>query len=385
MITHGGRTDLKLVGSFAKPPFDLEANITMTIEELQSTSKYAMTSIWDACNGQQPAIEKILRRAGLEQLGLHNAGNDAVAQLAAEVKIALKEYRERPEHSAEDTEDEECDVESQLDEEQGGDNEEQVTFQAGLYDVLADLEEHEEDQEVTAGEVIDYYDVDYYHEYDPPPEDFEPTGTLLSRLSQHLKAQQPQVIIGTLLHCTRCGSDEHPIDQCNTPTRFIECKRCLKRGQHITLHCPSNRGKGANDEFLEARRRSNYDYYWKVDHRRGVSHRPYVPLAATNLTEADNIFDGEGSRAAVKKFEAQLAFQKSMRDTKAFPALTPAPAPVFVSRTSSPTSSTSTSTSRGNSPTSESSGSNASQQTVVSVESSASMWAKVKIQNHKPF
>ena len=362
VITQGGdTTDFKLLGDFAKPAFDAKAKVpNLTTEELQETSKDAMSAIYKACGGRKPFIETILKHVGLERLELHNAGNDAVAQLAAAVKLSLKEYRERPLQADEPEEEMEVGepIEGPIEE-----MTEEMNFKAGVYDVLADLADIEEQVHCEDNEVEDK-SVQAIVE-----ESIEPTGTLLTQLSQHLQSRPQTASVGSLDHCTRCGSDAHPRQQCDHKG-FIECKRCLKRWHHVTLHCPFRGGRDS-DEWLENRRRSNYNHYWELDQQHGRRHKAYVSLRELNLTENDNIFEGQKSRAAMAKLEEELAFQATMRGRAAFPELAPTLA-AFPS-------------SRNPSPTSDESVSSVAEQKAASRELSASMWAKVKIPNHKAF
>lgn len=303
VITHGGDNhDFNVIADFAKPKFVFKAAIPMETEDLQSMSKHAIHTIYTACKGRSPSIECILQRVGLERLMLHNAGNDAVAQLAAGVKLALMKYRNRPEVEEEDEDDTEDEEDAHMD------------FKAGRFDILADLVESEPKQDPST--LPDY---DYYHELPPPPEIFEPETCLLSQLSTHGKAQPAFPVVGSHVHCFKCGADDHVTKDCAL-RGFYECKRCLKRNGHIIKHCPY---RGGQDGRLENIRYDNYSKNWEHDRKRGKMHQPYVPLAQTDLTDMDNIFESEESRAAVAALEAQLAFEKTIGDVRAFPTLTP--------------------------------------------------------------
>ncbi|KIW05157.1 uncharacterized protein PV09_03708 [Verruconis gallopava] len=278
MITQGGTHDLTNLGKFAKPKFNFtEVVPNMTLEELQITARNASMSIFAACNGQRPSIEKITRGVGLECLLLHNAGNDAVTQLACNIKLALQEYRERTTLSEQQ---EEAEM-SQNDESQNAKglagqahSEGYALFKPNFYHLLEDEADLVKDDSSSNAEL-----------QDDSKQQEDDALRLMYKLSGYLKDMPSQPIVGWI----------------------------------VTANPSSNSGRV--EDRLELTRLKNYQNSWAKDVSRGRTPKPYIPLAQTNLSEKDHVLESEEGRAAISAARQEAALAKALQDAQSFPAL----------------------------------------------------------------
>jgi hypothetical protein len=234
---------------------------------------------------------------------LHNAGNDAMAQLSALVMLALTEWRQRyakqnlynPDEDDEDWPEEELVVAEQyVEEEYTGHAEQEEYLASHEYN---DQEQEEAEQSAGANET-DADDNEQDNENDQDGADSE--QGLLTQVSNVLRARPPALLVGTNHHCIKCDSNKHDRKGCKA-RMFIECQRCFRRGHHVTKHCSIY-----NDEFLEKKRRENWEYNWHRDLKNGFEPKRYVKLEDSELTRWDNIFETDTPRFN-RRAEAEAA------------------------------------------------------------------------------
>ena len=120
---------------------------------------------------------------------------------------------------------------------------------------------------------------------DLQPANDVPAADLMQTLSSKAKATHLPIVIGTYIHCERCGNDEHVTEDCKE--RVGTCKRCLGYNRHVTAKCWCS----AKDEKLEEQRLANYKRTEQNLKKMCRKVPKYKPLAESGLSRVDHILE----------------------------------------------------------------------------------------------